>query len=65
MEGIEALSNLINQAEGQMLASRKTYEAAIAARNNTGELKGQELAGICSAVLPNSTVCSYGPAAGR
>ncbi|WIA38855.1 hypothetical protein OEZ86_002132 [Tetradesmus obliquus] len=36
MESIEALSNLINRAEGAMVSSRKTYEAAIAARNNTG-----------------------------
>ncbi|KAF6250573.1 hypothetical protein COO60DRAFT_1681477 [Scenedesmus sp. NREL 46B-D3] len=36
MEAIEALSNLISRAEGAMLGSRKTYEAAIAARNNTG-----------------------------
>jgi hypothetical protein len=38
MESIEALSNLINRAEGAMVSSRQTYESAIAARNNTGEL---------------------------
>jgi hypothetical protein len=42
MESIEALSNLINRAEGAMVSSRKTYEAAIAARNNTGELVAEE-----------------------
>lgn len=36
IESIEALTRLIAGAEGAMASSRKNYEAAIAARNNTG-----------------------------
>lgn len=36
MESIEALNRLISNAEGAMTSSRKNYESAIAARNNTG-----------------------------
>lgn len=37
IEAIEGLNNLMSRVEEAMANSRKSYEAAIAARNNTGQ----------------------------